>query len=117
MMIPSLLRRWFGAQPPAARPGPRSCRPRLEMLEDRRLLSAVLLVDDDGAQNPSAPFTTISAAVAAASPGDKIRVYAGTYNESVDVPITLDIEAVRGGGPVVVDPGASGPGFNVHADK
>ncbi|MFJ3236006.1 nitrous oxide reductase family maturation protein NosD [Streptomyces sp. NPDC086787] len=43
----------------------------------------VLVVDDDGAQCPGAPFTTIQAAITAASPGDVIRVCAGIYNEVV----------------------------------
>ncbi|MFD8999754.1 nitrous oxide reductase family maturation protein NosD [Streptomyces sp. NPDC059582] len=46
---------------------------------------AVLVVDDNGAQCPGAAFTTIQAAITAASPGDVIRVCAGTYNEVVTV--------------------------------
>ena len=53
-------------------------------LENRpSLLSAVspsgagLLVDDDGAQCPSAQFTSIQAAVDAAAPGDRILDMAG----------------------------------------
>ncbi|WP_079049664.1 right-handed parallel beta-helix repeat-containing protein [Streptomyces torulosus] len=46
---------------------------------------SVLVVDDNGVQCPGAPFTTIQAAITAASPGDVIRVCAGTYNEVVTV--------------------------------
>jgi putative cell wall-binding protein len=38
----------------------------------------VILVDDDKVQCPTAAFTTIQSAVNAASPGDTIRVCAGT---------------------------------------
>ena len=40
---------------------------------------STLVVDDDSVECPKAKFTTIQAAVDAASPGDKIRVCAGTY--------------------------------------
>jgi len=95
----------------------RLSRPRIEALEDRNLLSTMLTVDDDHAQRPNAQFTTISAAVAAAQPGDTIRVYAGTYHESVLVNKTLKLVADHHGGNVVVDPGALGSGFNVQANK
>jgi hypothetical protein len=52
-----------------------------------------VLVDDDGVQCPSATFTTIGAAVAAANPGDVIGVCPGTYNESVVVDKPLVLEA------------------------
>jgi hypothetical protein len=45
--------------------------------------SAVLVVDNDGADCPKAEFTTIQAAVAAAEPGTTILVCAGVYEEQV----------------------------------
>jgi parallel beta-helix repeat protein len=51
---------------------------------------SVLLVDDDGAQCPSAGYTTISDAIAAADPGDTIVVCPGTYDATtVDKRLTL----------------------------
>ncbi|MEU6220565.1 right-handed parallel beta-helix repeat-containing protein [Streptomyces sp. NPDC047022] len=47
--------------------------------------ASTLIVDDDGVQCPTATFTTIQAAVNAASPGDTIQVCPGTYNEIVSV--------------------------------
>ncbi|WP_314175257.1 right-handed parallel beta-helix repeat-containing protein [Streptomyces winkii] len=44
-----------------------------------------LVVDDNGAQCPGAQFTTIQAAINAASSGSTIRVCAGTYNETVSI--------------------------------
>ncbi len=57
---------------------------------------SVLYVDDDGLDGfncTNAPYTTISAAVAAAKPGDEIRVCPGTYVEQVVVPFDM---AIRG---------------------
>src|SRR5947209_6765521 len=87
----------FTSPPPAA-PGRRrplpGYRPRLEVLEERRLLST-LLVDDDKAQFTNAPYTSIQAAVDAAHAGDTIRVAPGTYAESVTVNKTLTIQGVH----------------------
>lgn len=47
--------------------------------------SSTLLVDDNHAQCPTAAYTTISSAVAAASAGDTIQVCAGIYPETVMV--------------------------------
>ena len=44
-----------------------------------------LVVDDDKQQCPNAAYTSITAAIAAASPGDTIRVCAGLYRETVVV--------------------------------
>jgi hypothetical protein len=43
--------------------------------------AAALLVDDDGADCPDAPFTSIQAAVDAAAAGDTVAVCPGTYVE------------------------------------
>jgi parallel beta-helix repeat protein len=47
--------------------------------------AATLEVDNDKAQCKKAPFTSIQAAVTAASPGDSIKVCPGTYTEQVKV--------------------------------
>jgi parallel beta-helix repeat protein len=64
----------------------------------------VLLVDDDKAQCRKAEFTTIQAAVTAASPGARILVCAGTYQESVTI-TTNDLQIRAKGAPrtVVLD--------------
>jgi parallel beta-helix repeat protein len=64
----------------------------------------VLLVDDDQAQCKKAAFTTIQAAVDAASPGATILVCAGTYHESVTITKSdLRIRAKGTPGTVVLD--------------
>ncbi len=65
--------------------------------------AAVLVVDDNGAQCSNATFTTIQAAINAASPGDQIRVCAGTYNETVTVN-KANLQLV---GPVIAPRGAA----------
>ena len=53
-------------------------------------VAAQQTVDDDGADCPSADFTSIQAAVTAAAPGDTIRVCAGVYQEQVQIPAGKD---------------------------
>lgn len=53
-----------------------------------------LLVDDDKVQCPSATFTSIQAAVLAASSGDRINVCPGTYHEQVKVTKRLTIQGI-----------------------
>ncbi len=55
----------------------------------------VVVVDDDGAQCPT-PYTTISAAVAAAAPGTTISVCPGTYNESPTINKSLVLRSTGG---------------------
>ena len=43
--------------------------------------AATISVDDDGLDCPSAPYTSVQAAVDAASPGDVIAICPGTYEE------------------------------------
>jgi Right handed beta helix region len=57
--------------------------------------AATLTVDDDHAQCPTAGFTSIQAAVNAASPGDKINVCPGTYHEQVKITKPLTIQGLE----------------------
>jgi parallel beta-helix repeat protein len=64
----------------------------------------VLVVDDDKAQCKKADFTTVQAAVTAASPGTAILVCAGTYQESVTITKSgLRIRAKGAPGTVILD--------------
>jgi nitrous oxidase accessory protein NosD len=55
-----------------------------------------ILVDDDKVQCPSAAYTTIQAAVDAASPGARIHVCPGTYPEQITITKSLTIDADNG---------------------
>jgi hypothetical protein len=75
----------------------------------------MLTVDDNGLDCPNAQFTTIQAAVDAATPGAMIKVCRGTYPEQVTIPtgkngLTLfsvpDLEAVIQAPPAMADPKA-----------
>ncbi|HYO99324.1 MAG TPA: thrombospondin type 3 repeat-containing protein [Pyrinomonadaceae bacterium] len=57
----------------------------------------ILTVDDDRVQCPFAAYTTVAAAVAAASAGDQINVCAGTYPETVTVDKTLTLNGAQAG--------------------
>jgi hypothetical protein len=58
----------------------------------------VLVVDDDRTECPSAPFTSIQAAVDAAAPGSFIEVCRGTYEEEVTIPAGKDGLTIFGTG-------------------
>jgi hypothetical protein len=53
--------------------------------------AVTLLVDDDNVQCPSAPYTTIQAAVAASSAGDTVKLCAGLYGGQVVITHPLKI--------------------------
>src|SRR5262245_13785405 len=89
-----LLRKLLGRRSTAGR-----ARLGLVPLEGRVVPSATLFVDDDRNQYPAAGFTSIQAAVDAASAGDVIRVAPGLYNEVVTV--KKDNLTLIGSGPVV----------------
>lgn len=62
-------------------------------------------------------FTIIQDAINAASPGDTIEVYSGTYDEHVDVNKQLTLRGVDAGtGLPVVDAGGSGSAITISAD-
>jgi len=110
----STLRHPFRERSRTARPSPWAAghaRPCLEALEDRRVLSVLMV-----GLGPNAQYASINAAVAAAHSGDTIRVSPGTYHESVNVNKTLTFVAQSNKGNVIVDPGALGSGFNVQAN-
>ncbi len=96
--------------------------------------AATLLVDDDSVQCPTAPYTTIQAAVAAASAGDTVKLCAGLYGGQVVITQRLKISGKAPDpdtcntlaplnpnahsifdAPAVAGPG--GIGFDVLADK
>jgi len=54
-----------------------------------------LRVDDDKVECPGAAFTSIQTAINAASPGDKIEVCPGTYNEQLEINKPLTLEGIR----------------------
>jgi len=59
-------------------------------------IAANLTVDNDGVECPAAGFSTIQAAVNAASPGSNIHVCPGIYNEQVSIPKQLRLEGENG---------------------
>jgi parallel beta-helix repeat protein len=90
-----------------------------------------LVVDDDRAQCRNAGFTTIQAAVAAATPGDRIRVCPGVYSATtVDKALRLEgattrlgvkrcVDRARGEDPTqdsIVNGAAGAPAFRVAAN-
>src|SRR5687768_8350365 len=64
-------------------------------------LQAQTVVDDDGMGDASncdsavAAFSTIQAAVTAATPGDTIKVCPGTYTEDVTITISLTLQGAQ----------------------
>jgi parallel beta-helix repeat protein len=65
--------------------------------------AAVLTVDNDFAQCPDAQYNSIQLAVAAAHPGDTIRICPGTYAEQVRIDKSLRIEGITVGNQNLID--------------
>jgi parallel beta-helix repeat protein len=88
-----------------------SRRPRLEALESRDVPSAAgaaghILEVHQG--DPSAKYQTIQSAVDAASNGDEIRIFTGTYREAVTVSTPgLTLDAARGASVTIESPGGT----------
>jgi hypothetical protein len=68
--------------------------PAIDNHDDDNDHGAALVVDDDKVQCPNAAFTSIQAAVNAASRGDRINVCPGTYREQVRVNKALTIRGI-----------------------
>jgi len=82
------------------------CIPNITML----VSAADIIVDDDG----TGDYTTIQAAINAASPGDTIWIKDGSYNEQLVIDRTLNILADNGATPIIYATSYS-PGIDVTA--
>ncbi len=58
--------------------------------------ATTLIVDDDRAQCPSAPYTSVSAAAAVAVDGDEIVICPGNYQEQVVLTTSIRLRAMDG---------------------
>jgi parallel beta-helix repeat protein len=76
--------------------------------------TTIWTVDDDRVQCPTADFTNIQPAINAASSGDTIYVYDGTYNENLAINKALTIQAASR---PVIDGGAAGDCISISANN
>jgi len=84
-----------------------------DIYSDQEPGAKTLTVDDSG----GADYTKIQDAIDAASPGDTIEVYSGTYYENVNVTKQLTMVGVDTGmGQPVVDAGESGSAIALSVD-
>jgi len=74
-------------------------------------------VDDDGVECPDADFTSIQEAINAASDGDTIYVYNGTYYENVVVNKTVSLVGENKATTIIDGWGTGGTLVNVTASK
>jgi len=70
-----------------------------------------IVVDDDGGQD----HRTIQAAINAANTGDTIYVYAGTYNENIEIAKTLSLIG-NGSANTIIDGGGNGDVMHITAN-
>ncbi len=77
------------------------------------LAKAPLVVDNDKVEWPKAGFTTIQAAVDAASPGDTIRVCPGVYAENVVIGSTKSDITLKGEPGAILDGSTLGNGDGI----
>ena len=77
-------------------------------------MPAVWHVDDDGAEYPNPDFNEIQDAINAATGGDEIWVYAGFYEENIEIDKSL---IIIGGfnGTSVIDGGGNGDVVRITA--
>jgi parallel beta-helix repeat protein len=80
---------------------------------DRAALTRIWTVDDDGVQAPDADFTAIQPAVNAATAGDTVMVYAGTYSGGITMTKRLTI---TGDSWPLIDSINRGSGITLRAD-
>ncbi len=82
---------------------------------EQALAKAPIVVDDDGVECPEATYSSIQDAVNDAAPGDKIKVCAGVYYESVVIqPVHSGIELKAESGAII--DGSQGPAiFDIDA--
>ncbi len=90
-------------------------RPLLEALESRIVPSTSHRILEVHQGDPHAQYRTIQAAVNAARPGDEVRIFSGTYRETVTVRTpNLTLDAAAGASVTLLNPGKKANGIDVE---